>query len=120
MHVQPHVQLESILYIRHRSCHVQVQAIARNTDYRKAIGFRETNRGIVVFLSGAEACGELIHGKVVAVRRAGGIVEFLEKVVQRCLITQRQDEHKAHGLCWGQTPDRPSLPILGNVADMAR
>ena len=120
MHIGPHGQVEGFLNVSYRPCHVHVHAIARRADHREAVRFRETNHGVIVFLTGTIFRGELFHRKVMAVRRTGRIVEFLQECFQRCLVAQRENEDKPHRLHWGKVPDGPRLPIQSHVTHMKR
>ena len=90
--------VESTLYVPHGAGDTHVHPVGGFTHHSQSVRFRELNHGVVVFLVGTKSRREFLHGKKVSVLGAGGIVEFLEKLLQFGLIAQRQNNFKLHGL----------------------
>jgi hypothetical protein len=84
------------------------------------VRLREIDHSIIITLSGAEPCRELIDRKEMPVRGVGRIVNILEKVIQIRLIPERQDNRNAHCLSFGKPSERPRLTVHGHCAHMMR
>ena len=99
---------------------LQVPGIAGAADDLKAARFRESNQGVPIFLAGAEPRGKFLRRKELVVGGAGGIVDFLHKILQPCPIAQRQNNVEAQGLGCRKLSDELCLPVDNHIAHMAR
>ena len=118
--VDAHGHMEGCLNGRHRAGDIQVHAIAGSAHHRKAVGFGEMNSQRHSPPGWGQTRGELFHREELAVRRAGRIVEFLQKTDLSRLVAERQNQHQAHGLLCGEAPDGLRLPIESRFAHMMR
>ena len=109
--VHAHGHMEGFLDARHRPRDIQVQAIAGSADDRKAVCLRETNHLVIILLAGTKPRSELFHREELAIRRTGRVVDFLQEVIQPCLVADGQSKDKTHGLGCGKRPDVLRLPI---------
>ena len=75
--VDAHGHVESSINVRDRARKLHVESIAGATNHRKAIRFRETDQGIIIFLARTEPRGKLRHRYEVPIGGAGRIVELL-------------------------------------------
>jgi len=81
MLVDAHDQMEGLFNARHRPSYIQVHAIAGSANHGKTVRFREVDHGVIILLAGTKPGGELFHREELAIRRAVGIVEFLQQVL---------------------------------------
>src|ERR1035438_6558135 len=82
MLVDAHGYVESFFDIRYGALKLEAEAVARTAHDGKAARLREGQHCIKVFLAGTKALGKLFDRHELAVVGAGGIVDFLQKVIQ--------------------------------------
>ena len=87
--------MEGFLDARNRAFKLHVETIAGASDHGEAIGFCESEYGVIIFLAGAETLRELFHGHELPVGSAGRIVKLLQEVIQLWLMTQCQNDIEA-------------------------
>ena len=73
--------MEGFLDVCHRTRDIYVHAISGSSHHRKTVRLRETHHGVMILLAGTEPAGELFYRQELVVRRAGRIVEFLQKAL---------------------------------------
>ena len=84
--VNAHGDMESLFHGADRSLELNVEAIAGAAHHRKAIRFRESEQGIVIFLAGSESLRKLLHRYIMPVGGTGGVVDFFQEIFQLRLM----------------------------------
>ena len=80
--IETHFYVQGGLDGRDRALELDVHGIAGATGHGKAVGFRETDQGVIILLAGAEPLGELLDREELPVGRAGRIVELSQETIQ--------------------------------------
>ncbi len=112
--------MEGLLDVRHRAGEPQVPFFPSSVDYFKATRFGESNHGVPILLAGTEPHGKLLRRKELVVEGAGGILNFLQEILQPSAIAQGQNDVEAQGLGCRELPDPLSLPIDNLFTNMPR
>src|SRR5277367_3156652 len=118
--VDAHAHVEGDLDVGYRAFDLDFHSVARAADDREAVSFRVTNDRVIVFLSGTKLGSEFLWCEEMAVRGAGGIVEFSKKTIEAGLIAQRQNDIEAQGLRCGQALDRFGFAGTSNFSHVMR
>ena len=90
--VNAHRYVERLLNVCHGCDHINVDAVARSADYSQTVSLRELNHRVIILLARTKPRREIFYGQELPVGGIESIVEFLEKVFQLRLMTQRENK----------------------------
>src|SRR5580658_9212697 len=79
MLIRPHSYMEGTFDRRHGTFDLHIHAVACSTNNHETVRFCKPNSGLIVFAGRSKPLGELRHREEVPVRRAGWIVQTLQK-----------------------------------------
>jgi len=63
----------------------------------KPLALAKANHGVPILLAGTEPHGKLLRRKELVVEGAGGILNFLQEILQPCAIAQRPEQYQSAG-----------------------
>jgi hypothetical protein len=98
MLIETHGDVEGFFDGRDRAFQLHVARITRTAQHGKAVRFRKSNEGVVVFLAGTKPLSEFSGREEATVGRTGWIVEFLDEILELGLMAQRQNDVDVEGL----------------------
>src|SRR2546427_13255956 len=99
-------QMECFLDIPNSSFDVQNDAIRLLGLDGKSVRFREPDHSFIIALGWSESLRELLRCQILTIKRAYGVVDIAEQLVEFGAVSQRQADCKMQLLRGWQSSDR--------------